>query len=260
MKCVIVAAGMSTRLRPLTDDIPKCLLTLGGKTILARTIETLFNEGIREIAIVVGFQAPKVKLHLREAFPGRRFRIVSNPKFAETNNAYSLLLSRDFFAGEQYREGPEDNLLILDSDIVFHPALLRELLAGREENRIAVQRRANHDTEEIKVSVDANNVVRMIGKQVPPQETYGESIGIEVFGHRAARQLYETLEQRVRSGPGRQEFYESAFQELIDSGTRITAVDVSKYPAMEIDSPADFERAGKSVVPLIDYRAHVPVS
>ncbi len=260
MKCVILAAGMSTRLRPLTEHSPKCLLTVGGRTILRRTVDSILSHGISDIAIVVGFGADRIKLHLQHEFPGRKFRYVLNPKFASTNNAYSLLLSRDFFVGEPSTGGTGEELLILDSDILFHPGLLAPLTAGVHENRLAVQRRERHDAEEIKVRVGANLLLRGIGKDIDPHDTYGESIGIELFSPGSARQLYEILEQRIRGGDGRREFYESAFQELIDRGVPIAAVDVSAWPAIEIDSPDDLERAKRSVAPLIDADRDVRVS
>ncbi|HTP13311.1 MAG TPA: phosphocholine cytidylyltransferase family protein [Bacteroidota bacterium] len=260
MKCVILAAGMSKRLRPLTDHLPKCLLSIGGTTILVRTMEALLSHGISDIALVVGFEAGEVKLHLQHQYPKRRFRFVLNPKFASTNNAYSLLLSRNFYLGNTPPKGPGEDLLILDSDILFHPKLLTALLKDTHENRLAVQRRGNHDAEEIKVQVDRNLLLTDIGKDLAPSNTYGESIGIELFSPGVAMQMYETLEQRVRAGNGRTEFYESAFQELIDRGVQIAAVDVTGFPAIEIDSPDDLELAASSVAPGIDASRDVRVS
>jgi choline kinase len=259
MKCVIVAAGMSTRLRPLTDRKPKCLLTVGGKTILARTVESLLAEGVTSIAVVVGFEAEKVRLHLQRAFPGRRFRFILNPHFASTNNAYSLLLSWEFFLGRGPRNSTAERLLILDSDIIFHPKLLSALDSGRNDDRIAVQKRDSYDAEEIKVSVDQRLFLSQIGKDIGSNQIYGESIGIELFSHNTGKMLYQTLERRVRLGGGRKEFYEAAFQEMIDSGAKISVVDVSKYPAIEIDSPDDLKHAEAFTVPQIDMNRDVRV-
>jgi len=252
MKCVIVAAGMSTRLRPLTDRQPKCLLKVGGKAILARTVSSLLAEGITDIAVVVGFEAAKVRLHLQQAFPGRKFRLILNPRYATTNNAYSLLLSREFFLGREPRRDDGDSLLILDSDIVFDRRVLSTLDVGRNGNRLAVQKRSAYGPEEIKVRVDKDGNVTRIGKDLGSGEVHGESIGIELFSHDSGRLLFRTLERRVRLGDGRTEFYEAAFQEMIDAGTKVNAVDVSQYPAIEIDTLDDLERAEKDIAAQID--------
>ena len=60
MKAIIIAAGASTRLRPLTDEMPKCMLDLNGKTILERSIGTLKNNGIADISIIKGFKKEKI--------------------------------------------------------------------------------------------------------------------------------------------------------------------------------------------------------
>jgi choline kinase len=91
----------------------------------------------------------------------------------------------------------------------------------------------------------------MIGKTTPLSESYGESIGIELFSPSAAALLFEALEARVRTGSGRAEFYEASFQELIDRGAKIAAVDPSDFPAVEIDTPEDLEYAERVAVPLL---------
>lgn len=259
MKCVIVAAGMSTRLRPMTDALPKCLLTIGGKTMLERTIENLLDANITNIALVIGFEAEKIRSFLKKQFPERPFRFVLNPNFATTNNAYSLLLASDFFLETKARTRTQDCLLVLDSDIIFHPQLLQLFGGDGEENRIAVRVKGAHDHEEVRVSVDSTGSVLKIGKEVDPRQSFGESIGVEWFNHESGRHLFEVLNRRIRRGNGRTEFYEMAFQEMIDTGTRLKAIDVGDLPVIEIDSPADLAVAERTIVPLIDTAQNVRV-
>jgi choline kinase len=246
LKCVIVAAGMSARLRPLTNTLPKCLLEVGGKSILRRTIENLFEADVTRIAIVIGFEGEQIRNHLKAQFPGHRFRYIRNPKYAETNNAYSLLLAREFFK-EGIKPAPKDELLVLDGDIVFDAGLVPYLRNSGTADRIAVRVQGEHDMEEIRVKVGRNGFVEAIGKEITVAETYGESIGIEWLTHETGERLFETLKKRVRQGAGRTEFYECAFQEMINEGTRMKAVDVSQFPSMEIDSLDDLEQATRLV-------------
>jgi choline kinase len=247
VKCVIVAAGMSTRLRPITNTLPKCLLEVGGKSILRRTVENLFEANIRRIAIVIGFEGEQIRNHLKAHFPGYRFRFIRNPKYAETNNAYSLLLAREFFLESNIKPVPQNGLLVLDSDIVFDPRLLPYLRNGNTTDRIAVRVQGEHDMEEIRVKVGHSGFVEAIGKEIAIAEIYGESIGIEWLTRETGERLFETLYRRVRQGAGRTEFYECAFQEMIEAGTRMKAVDVSEFSSMEIDSLDDLEQASRLV-------------
>ena len=136
-KGVILAAGSSFRLRPLTDTMPKCLLNIGDKSMLERTIEQLLDAGIQEIALVVGYRADMIREFVKQVFPAQRVRFILNPNYPRTNNAYSLLLARRFL--EDTHGNVSRQLLLLDSDIVFSHGLLPHLLHAEAKNKIAVR-------------------------------------------------------------------------------------------------------------------------
>lgn len=248
MKCIILAAGAATRLRPLTDNLPKCLLPVGGKPILQRAIEQVAAAGIEQIGLVIGFQGDAIRKFVKQQFPSLRIRFIVNPKYESTNNAFSLLMAREFFSAGSKEKKPDSDLLLMDADIVFSPHLLPFFLGEGSPNRIAVRVAGYHDEEEVRVKIDAFGHVLVIGKTTTLSDAYGESIGIEFFSSAAAQRLFETIEQRVRSGEGRREFYEASFQSMIDQGTRFAAVDVSSFPAIEIDTPEDLRAAEALVV------------
>ena len=260
-KCVILAAGTSTRLRPLTDTIPKCLLNVGGKILLERTIENVLASGITEIAIVVGYRAEKVREFVKQWFPQQRIRFILNPNYARTNNAYSLFLARRFL---EDKDGMVNRrLLLLDSDIFFSEKLLplflgqscQEFLESEQSKapqcHIAVRVSGEHNEEEIRVKVNGHGNIVLVGKNTPLAETYGESIGIEVFSAKTSARLFTHLEQRIRLGDGRNEFYEITFQKMIEEGITFKTVDISLFPAMEIDTREDLQRAERLSLDLL---------
>jgi choline kinase len=241
MKSIILAAGVSTRLRPLTQFTPKCLLSVGRKPLLQRTLENLFAAGISDVDIVTGFAAEKIGAFVRSTFPGRRIRFTTNIYYARTNNAYSLLLARRSLLNGN--GSISHGFLLLDSDILFDGTLLPVLLDHPAENRVAVRVAGPHDAEEVGVRVAEGNRIVQIGKEVLVEQTDGESIGIEYLSASAAARLFEVLEHRVRAGAGRTEYYEAAFQQMIDEGIDLTAVDVSGHPVLEIDTVRDLTNA-----------------
>ncbi len=247
MKCIILAAGSATRMRPLTDNLPKCLLPVGGKPILQRIIENVSAAGIAHIGIVIGFNAHAVRSFVRQHFPFHRIRFVVNPKFEETNNAFSLLMARDFHSGRKDEAEESKGLLLLDADIVFSQDLLPFFLKQPFPNKIALRVRGNHDEEEVRVKVDESGYLLSIGKTIPLTETHGESVGIETFSPESAHRLFDILERRVRRGEGRTEFYEAAFQTMIDEGEQLRAIDVSDFAAAEIDTPDDLRAAEEMI-------------
>jgi choline kinase len=203
--------------------------------------------GIEQIGLVIGFQGDTIREFVKKQFPFLRIRFIVNPKYESTNNAFSLLMAREFFCAGSKERKPGSDLLLMDADIVFSPRLLPFFLGERSQNRIAVRIGGNHDEEEVRVKVDASGQVLVIGKTTPLSDAYGESVGIEFFSSVAAQQLFEIIEQRVRNGEGRHEFYEASFQAMIDQGVRFTAVDVSPFPSIEIDTPEDL-RAAEALV------------
>ena len=234
-------------MRPLTTNLPKCLLPVGGKPILQRAIEQVAAAGIEQIGLVIGFQAEAIRGFVKQQFPSLRIRFIVNPKYESTNNAFSLLMAREFFYAGSKEKRPHHDLLLMDADIVFSPHLLPFFLNEGSPNRIAARVAGYHDEEEVRLQVDASGNVLVNGKTTPLADAFGESIGIEFIASHEAQRLFEILEQRVRSGDGRSEFYEASFQAMIDQGIRFKAVDVGSFPSIEIDTPEDL-RAAEALV------------
>jgi choline kinase len=232
MKTVILAAGAGSRLKPLTDRTPKCLLKVGVKCILERTIKNLLATNNSEIIIVTGYLENKIREFLRERFPHLKITYIYNEFYASTNNIYSLWLAKDAVLG--------DDMMMMDSDIVFDERIITKIQNSGYKNCLALNRHDVHD-EEIKVKTDTRGCVIEIGKEVNVSEAAGESIGIEIFGKEALTELYSILYRKVVTEKKVNQFYEAAFQELSDNNLFI--VDTTEYFCMEIDTEEDLKTA-----------------
>ena len=232
MKTVILAAGAGSRLKPLTDHMPKCLLKVGVKSILEMTIENLLATNNSEIIIVTGYLENKIREFIRERFPHLQITYIYNELYASTNNIYSLWLAKDEVLG--------NDMMMLDSDIVFDERIISKLQNSGYKNCLALKRHEVHD-EEIKVKTDAHGCVIEIGKEVNVSQAEGESIGIEIFGKEALTELYFILDRKVVTEKEVNQFYEAAFQELSDNNLFI--VDTTEYFCMEIDTEEDLKIA-----------------
>ncbi len=235
MHCVILAAGMASRLRPLTDSTPKCLLQVGSRSILERTIRAVFHAGVIHFTVVVGFQDWMIKNFLKRNFPSLDFTFVVNNQFDTTNNAFSLLLAREEIVGHE--------LLLLDGDIVFDDELVPLLIKSLHQSCFAVRTNGGIGEEDVKVEANDKKEIVRIGKDIAAVSVYGESIGIEKFSRGDTTKLFTTLEKRIRTENRVNEFYESSFQEMIDSGSRLYAVDAGSYRSIEIDTAEDLHTA-----------------
>ncbi|HEY6065536.1 MAG TPA: phosphocholine cytidylyltransferase family protein [Thermoanaerobaculia bacterium] len=234
MRAVILAAGSARRMRPLTDELPKCLLSVAGRTILSRAVSILAGCGIKRITVVDGFAGDRVRSALGSEFPPSWFTFVRNPDFETTNNAYSLWLARR----------PEDeSLLLLDADVVFDAGVAGRLIGDEHANRLAVRCRGEIGDEDVKVQLGGDGRITDIGKHVSLDRAAGESVGLAAFSAPFGRRLFEVLERRLLREGRLNEWYESAFLELIVAGEAVYAVDVEDLRAMEVDTPEDLRRA-----------------
>jgi histidinol-phosphate/aromatic aminotransferase/cobyric acid decarboxylase-like protein/choline kinase len=121
MRAIILAAGFGRRMRPLSDTTHKALLSVAGKTMIGRIIDGLIENGIRETAIVTGYRAEQLTSYIRAEYPGHEFRFIHNARFEDTNNIHSLALA--------FEQLPlDDDILLIESDLIFEPAVLTRLL------------------------------------------------------------------------------------------------------------------------------------
>lgn len=233
MQAIILAAGLSKRLRPLTDSTPKCLLKIGGKTILEMTMENILMNGVESFIIVTGYREYMIREFIERQYPELDVIFLTNYDYQNNNNSFSLWMTKDFVRGD---------CLLFDSDIIFDPMIVTRLLESDYENCLAVTRHELGE-EEIKVIVEGDMRIRQIGKHLNPAESYGESIGIEKFSNIFFKKLCEVLDRKITLENNINEFYEASFQELYDTGNLMYAVDVSDLKCMEIDFPEDLRRA-----------------
>jgi phosphoenolpyruvate phosphomutase len=252
-RAIIVAAGMGRRLAPYTDDRPKAMVEINGRTILEHQIAAYRAIGVDDICVVRGYCAESVNL------PGLRY--FENPNFRRNN-----ILASMFFA-EPAMEG---GFYFSYSDIVFRPEATRALAEADVDVGLIVDRRWDeayegrdlHPISEAELcAVEAGasqgdgryKRVRALGKRVvPAPEAHGEFIGLAKFSAAAAetmRREYRKLEREL--GPeapfGTAQRFESAYvtdllNHLIADGADLRAVDIHGG-WREIDTVQDLERA-----------------
>jgi len=156
MKALILAAGYGNRMRPLTDTTHKTLLRVGGQTLIGRIVDGLRAHAVTEIVVVTGHLADDLEQALTAAYPDLRFTFVRNLRYRETNNIYSLALAFDTI-------DLDDDILLIESDLVYEPAVIRRIVESRYPNVALVDRfRSGMDGTVVTVG---DHVIRSI---IPP--------------------------------------------------------------------------------------------
>jgi choline kinase len=243
VQSVILAAGLSRRMGSAAQDKPKCLIEINGKTILGRMLENLRSTGINELVMTVGYKHQMIREFIAVNFPMFKVTYLLNEDYANNNNGYSLWMTRNDVKGP---------ILLLDSDIIFDVRILRMLIDCPEEDCLAVRTSNQLGEEEMKVALyPGTKKISNISKKIDPQAASGESIGIEKFSPKFLSSLYDVLDRRIINENKINEFYEASFQEMIENGHPIYAVDIGPKKAAELDFPEDIASAGKDIIPFI---------
>ena len=239
---VILAAGMAKRLRPLTDTKPKCLLQVGGKTLLQRTVDAMAATGITEFVVVTGYRADMIRDFLTTHYspsnihhPQSTFHFLHNADYEHNNNIYSLWMTGQVVRGHEF--------LLMDSDILCDPAAVAAV-AQQSVSALAVNRHELGE-EEMKVVVDNAMHITEISKTCQPQDAIGESVGIEKITAGYSEALFRELDVMIEQEGLIDIFYERAFERLIPQGHTFKVVDTTSYFSYELDTPEDFEEASR---------------
>lgn len=233
---MVLAAGAGRRLRPYTDRLPKALIPVDGETtILDIALRNLAAVGLTDVAVVVGYAAEAVaeRRAALESEHGVRLTLIHNDRAEEWNNAYSLWLARDHFAG---------GALLVNGDTVHPVSVEKTLQAERGPGvLLAVDDVKRLADEEMKVTVDETGRLRRITKQMDPASAFGEYIGATLIEAHAAAELADALEATWRRDPGR--YYEDGYQELVDRGGEVRVATIGSVDWVEVDNHQDLARA-----------------
>ena len=240
MKAVILAAGRGRRLGVVTRHRPKCLIDVGGKPLLYRYFDALAHLGVTRICMVVGYKQE----HIREAVASYSSRVevtfLVNPDF-ERGSIGSLWAAR---------EALDDDVVIMDADVLFHPAVLERLLTSSHANALLMDETVKQHTEECMVAVRQGRVTAL-SKQVPDAyDLVGEGVGFLRVGQTAVPQLLRSVETCVKQGLLDME-YEDALTDFFRE-VPVGAEKIGGLPWIEIDFPEDLERAEQEILPRLE--------
>jgi choline kinase len=235
---VVLAAGKGARLNGSAGTLPKCLVRIGGMTLVERQIAMLRGAGIDDIVVVVGCEADRVRRSC-----GRGIAFVENTRYAQTNSLYSLWLARPLL---------RDGFVVTNCDVLLHPRLVDDLLTAGHPDALLVAYQADDEplgAEEMKVRISRGRVVD-ISKTMEPAEADGENVGVVKFGAEGARLLTAILDERVAAGAAR-DWAPRAFAEFAKKRP-LYAIGTRGLPWTEIDFPEDYQRAIAEVLPAIE--------
>ncbi|MEG4495638.1 aminotransferase class I/II-fold pyridoxal phosphate-dependent enzyme [Microcoleus sp. F10-C6] len=156
MKVIILTAGYGRRMRPLTNNTHKTLLKISGKTVLQRIIDALRELNLTDITIITGYRESEIKAHLTKIYPSLEINYIYNERYRETNNIYSMSLALQNMTIDR-------DILLIESDLIFEPAIIARLLNSQHENAALVDRyRSGMDGTVVTVDPERHAIVSVI--------------------------------------------------------------------------------------------------
>ncbi|HWH18746.1 MAG TPA: phosphocholine cytidylyltransferase family protein [Allosphingosinicella sp.] len=229
-KAILLSAGKGSRLHPLTNDRPKCLIEFSGKSLLEWQLDTLRACGIGEIVIVTGFRDDLV-----DAVASRRegVRTLFNPFYHVADNLGSVWLARAEFG--------TDTLLLNGDTLVSRPLLGRVLEAARAPITVTVDEKEEYDADDMKVLREGTRL-RRIGKALEPGNYNAESIGLLAFTGEGGRLFIEEVERMMRTSEGTRRWYLRAIDALA-AHVPVETVSIRGEEWQEVDFPEDLPKA-----------------
>ena len=239
MKAVILAAGVGKRLWEVTQHRPKCLIEIGGRSLLRRYLETLASVGIRRAEIVVGYKQEMIRAAVEHDSCGVKVTFLVNDQF-HRGSISSLWLARTAL---------DDDTIVMDADVLFHPEILRRLVASPFENALLMDETVKQTGEECMVVVAGGRVIALT-KKMPEQYDYaGEGVGFLRVRHADAPRVVSSLRGYIDNGLWDME-YEDALMQYFQE-VRVGYERIGGLPWTEIDFIEDIRKAELEVSPRL---------
>ncbi len=238
MKGLILAAGIGARLHPLTLTRPKCLVEVAGKPMIEYQLDGLRMGGIAECTIVVGYMADSVRSYFGSNYRGLKLSYLENRAYDSTNNLYSLWLARAKF---------DDDILLLESDLVFDNELISELTLMDPPNVAVVDKfRPNMDGT---IILAAGGITKqmVLKSDQGSHFDYGRALKTVNIYRLSQETLVETVVPKLAEfleDERTDQYYEAVFANLIDSGSMsMSVMHTGRRKWAEIDTEGDLRDA-----------------
>ena len=238
-RAVILAAGNGSRLQALTEDMPKCLVEIGGAPLLVRTLDRLAEQGLDEAVIVIGYGGDAIRDRIGKSYAGLSIHYVEAPDFASTNNIRSLWDARRYL---------NQDVLLLEADVVFDAEVVGALLAMPGSSAaVAPFHRPLSGTVVHRNAADCVTSFTLGAEQGSgfDADNAFKTVNIYLLREAPLRELVVPRLCRTVEAGHVDRYYETVLQDCVADGSLrdLAAVDVSAHRWYEVDDPRDLDAA-----------------
>ena len=232
MKAIILAAGIGSRLRPITNDKPKTLTKVNGRPMIDFLISALCENKIKDIVVCTGFKSDMLVNFCKNNYPEINFTFVENSDYDITNNMYSLYLASKYL---------DEDVILMNADLVFYPEVIRKLLK-MNSSAVAVDK-GNYLEESMKLVVD-NDLIKRISKKIDKNNSYGSSIDVYKINSKDCPIIKKEMEKIIEENNDKNQWTEVMLDNLFQNDklkAKPCSIDGEKW--FEIDNYEDLAKA-----------------
>jgi choline kinase len=240
MKAIIFAAGVGKRLQSVTQGKPKCLVEIGGQTLLFRHVECLTQLGVSPIVLVVGFAQEAIRDAMAADFPIVDIRWVVNEQFV-WGSITSLWAARNEM---------NDDVVLMDADVLYAPEILARLVRSSQSSALLMDETVTQDSEECMIAAQDGRVLSLSKKLPAHYQEAGEGVGFLKVQQSDMPSLLASVQTCIEAGQLDME-YEDALARFFQD-VPVGYEKIGGLPWVEIDFPEDIQRAASQILPAIE--------
>lgn len=234
MQAILLAAGMGKR---LGKHINKCMLKVGDTTIFENTVIALKKAGVARLIVVTGYHAEQLESFIIERTVGIDIIFVRNKEYASTNNMWSLYLAKNYLA--------DDDTILLESDLFYRPALLKEL-TDLQKRDVAVVSKWESWMDGTTVMLHGTEIERFFSKQELDKRNTDDlykTVNIYKFSKQFSSKFFIPEMRAYISEYGKNDFYELALGKIVQRKSALLFAHIICENWYEIDTELDLKLA-----------------
>jgi choline kinase len=240
MNAIILAAGVGKRLWPVTQHHPKCLIRIGGRTLLARYLDALASVGITQAVLVVGYKQEMIKAEAGSGLSGVAVRYLESDQY-QRGSITSLWRAREVLNGD---------VLIMDADVLFHRLILKRLVESSHPTALLMDESVKQTGEECMVVAKGGRVIALTKKMPARYDMAGEGVGFLKVRGADTGPLIRSVQAHVERGQLDME-YEDALLEFFGE-VKVGYERIGGLPWTEIDFEEDVAKAEREILPRME--------
>lgn len=229
MKALILAAGVGSRLRPITNSRPKAMVEVNGKPIIFYQIDSLLENGLKDITIVTGYKSEFIIESVNKVYSNINY--IVNEEFEKSNNMYSTYLARNTFYNKDF--------ILMNADVVIDSSIISDLINSSQPNSILVDY-DQYNLENMKVTFSGKKI-KSISKEIASVDSNGLSIDIYKISKNASILFFDIILDYIENQSEKTLWTEVAINRTLEK--------IDFYPCpfngrwIEIDDHYDLNRA-----------------